>query len=193
MKTTGMQIEAGDTRVSIYLDSLEPTTCHAGQKPASGAGLRGDRPPITVQRTENRPPFASPPTRVAGRCGPREGAIDPRVLTSTSFVPSALLSFGENAGGNRGEDSLEKRASFGANRRGWARMPPHRQAGLKSAQRGKQGVKRMGAGLALFIGRGWITRGADRRRSLFFVPMSIVRPQPLEGGPPSDGGAEGPA
>ena len=39
----------------------------------------------------------------------------------------------------------------------------------------------MGAGLALFIGRGQITRGADWRRNLFLVPMSIVRPQPLEG------------
>ena len=30
----------------------------------------------------------------------------------------------------------------------------------------------------------------DRRRSLFLVPMSIVRPQLLEGGPPQDGGGQ---
>ena len=40
-------------------------------------------------------------------------------------------------------------------------MPPHCQAGLKSLHRGKQGVKRMGAGPALFISRGRITQGAE--------------------------------
>ena len=51
-------------------------------------------------------------TRIAGRCGSREGAIDPRALTRTFFAPSALPLFGENAGGNRSANGPRKTGEF---------------------------------------------------------------------------------
>ena len=52
-------------------------------------------------------------TRVAGRCGLREGAIDPRALTRTLFVLSVLPLFVQNAGGKRWAEGRRNGPVFG--------------------------------------------------------------------------------
>ena len=84
-------------------------------------------------------------TRVAGRCGPREGAIDPRALTSKSFVPLLMPLPGEIAEEKRRAKGRKKQAGLGQISGAGLLILPGGQAGHTAAHRGQHGANTLGA------------------------------------------------